>query len=414
VYCSSPDKASRLALDYQRSNVAPTPRRRVPAATKELSDWIAENIHPAWALRELLLARVGFHHGALPRHLGSSIVDAFNTYDLDVLFCTSTLIEGVNTTARNVVLYDEAKGRQPIDYFDYKNIVGRSGRMKVHYVGKVYQLVKRPVQSELEVDVPLFSQATAPIELLVQMKPEDLQAVATTRLHDLNIQDEELLGVVRGNSGITVIGQAALFNEVVRAPDYYEPLLAWTGIPTFLQLAGVIELIWRHLLKPNESKGGVSSRQLAYMALQYSRTRSIRALIDQTANNDYWREKQPDEHERIQRVVYLVLNTARQWFEYRLPRLLSAVSSLQELAFHRVHRRAGNYGFFLTQLESAFLNRVLATLLDHDVPASAVRKIEPHLRDVQSWDQLVSELRRLDLAAIDLLPYEERKLRALI
>lgn len=53
------------------------------------------------------------------------------------LFCTSTIIEGVNTSAKNIIYYDSTKGRRtPIDFFDYSNIKGRAGRLMVHYIGK--------------------------------------------------------------------------------------------------------------------------------------------------------------------------------------------------------------------------------------------------------------------------------------
>ena len=94
-------------------------------------EWIKENIHEDWILAKSLKYSIGMHHGALPRHLSSSIIDLFdsNRGGVRYLFCTSTLIEGVNTSAKNVVLFDKKKGSKPIDYFDFKNIAGRSGRM---------------------------------------------------------------------------------------------------------------------------------------------------------------------------------------------------------------------------------------------------------------------------------------------
>ena len=73
-------------------------------------DWITENVNARWSLISSLSYGAAFHHGALPRHLGSSIVDAFNLNSIRWLFCTSTLIEGVNTSAKNVIFYDKEKG----------------------------------------------------------------------------------------------------------------------------------------------------------------------------------------------------------------------------------------------------------------------------------------------------------------
>jgi len=414
VYCASPAKATDLSVAYLESAI-PKKSRRLSEDVRELVEWIDENIHPKWALRTLLTHGVAFHHGALPRHLASSLVDAFNSSSIKVLFCTSTLIEGVNTTARNVVLFDEAKGKKPIDYFDYKNIIGRSGRMKIHYVGRVFQLVRSPTQTELDVDVPLFQQATAPIELLVQMESADLGAVARDRLERLPAHgDEDLLAILRKNAGVSVEGQLKVFDEINNNIHHYDELLRWTTIPKYRELLTAIELIWRFLLKPGESKVGVSDRQLAFMALQYVHNRSLKSLIDQMVNGQFWREREPNEDRRVQQVVHLVLNTARQWFEYKLPRLLSAVSSLQELAFTRHDLRPGNYAFFAGQLETSFVGGALAMLLDRDVPLSAIRKIEPYLGQPESWADIVERLRDVNLHQISLLPYEARKLRAAI
>ena len=77
----------------------------------------------------------------MQKHIGAAIIDYFNEGKLKYIFCTSTIIEGVNTSAKNVVIFDEKKGTNELDFFDYSNIKGRSGRMMEHYVGKVYNFI---------------------------------------------------------------------------------------------------------------------------------------------------------------------------------------------------------------------------------------------------------------------------------
>ena len=85
IYCSSPSKASNLTYSYvkhlennnwddQEENYSP------------IVEWIDENIHSNWILRSSLKKKIAFHHGAIPRHLGSSIVDEFNSGNIDFLF----------------------------------------------------------------------------------------------------------------------------------------------------------------------------------------------------------------------------------------------------------------------------------------------------------------------------------------
>ncbi len=119
IYCSSPNKATALCLEFVAFLKANEIKSNI-SDNKEMTEWISENINPQWSLISSLNYGAAFHHGALPRHLGSSIVDAFNHNSIRWLFCTSTLIEGVNTSAKNVILYDKDKGKKRIDFFDYK------------------------------------------------------------------------------------------------------------------------------------------------------------------------------------------------------------------------------------------------------------------------------------------------------
>ena len=82
----------------------------------------------------------------LPKHLLSSILELFNNDSIKCIFCTSTIIEGVNTNAQNVIYFDGYKGKQnnKIDYFDYSNIRGRAGRLMKHYIGHIYNFVEPP------------------------------------------------------------------------------------------------------------------------------------------------------------------------------------------------------------------------------------------------------------------------------
>src|SRR5207248_5704561 len=107
------------------------------------------------------------------------MVRAFNRDVLRFLVCTSTLIEGVNTKAKNVVIYDDKINKSRIDFFTFNNIKGRSGRMMQHFIGHVY-LFHPPPEEELPlVDVPAFTQPEGtPDSLLIQLDRDDLTALS--------------------------------------------------------------------------------------------------------------------------------------------------------------------------------------------------------------------------------------------
>lgn len=418
VYCSSPNKATTLAEGFATSLAKcadPLLIKKFKQANKDIIDWIEENIHEKWALGSALKCGLAFHHGYLPRHLGSAIVDGFNQGHIRYIFCTSTLIEGVNTTAKNVVLFDQHKGMKPIDFFDYRNIVGRSGRMKIHYVGKVFEFHEDPTQVELDVEVPLFSQSYAPLELLVQIDREDIEEKVRNKLREFDGLDDALKRIIKKNSGLSVEGQLNLIKEVENSPNYYYPLLSWSTVPSYQQLEATIELCWRFLLKQRESKAGVRTpRQLAFMTQQYYEGKSLRHLIAANLASQYWMDQEPDEGVRVQKVVQIVLGTNRQWFEYKLPKLLVGISELQSYVFRKLKKQPGNYNYFAASLENSFFKGNLSVLMDYDVPPSAIRKLEHLFTGTEDWRTIEERLLKLDLETLNLLPYEARKLKAVL
>lgn len=95
-----------------------------------------------WVLYKALEKRIGLHHAGIPKYLQNEIINLFNSGELLCLFSTTTITEGVNTTAKNLIVTSVKKGRKPLKQFDAKNIAGRSGRFNVHYSGNVIDLTK--------------------------------------------------------------------------------------------------------------------------------------------------------------------------------------------------------------------------------------------------------------------------------
>ncbi|MCD8031361.1 MAG: helicase, partial [Bacteroides sp.] len=142
IYCSSPARVrylSKAFSEYLKSN-----NFSLSSNTYDLIPWIKTYISNDWAVINCLNYDIGIHDGALQKHITTTIIDYFNKGLVKYLFCTSTIIEGVNTSAKNIVYYDEMKGPNPIDYFDYSNIKGRAGRMMVHYIGRIYNFNPPP------------------------------------------------------------------------------------------------------------------------------------------------------------------------------------------------------------------------------------------------------------------------------
>lgn len=103
-------------------------------------------IHPQWSVVKALEKGFLIHHGQLPLGIRMLELALFNDEQSGFtrLICTSTLLEGVNTTAKNIIITKPYRDyRKPFDAFDFYNLVGRTGRLYQHYLG-VAHYIKGP------------------------------------------------------------------------------------------------------------------------------------------------------------------------------------------------------------------------------------------------------------------------------
>jgi late competence protein required for DNA uptake (superfamily II DNA/RNA helicase) len=163
-------------------------------------NWVNDNYKEHWCYTRALKMGIGIHHGALPRALQQKTIELFNSKQLRILICTSTLIEGVNTVAENVVIYDNRRSNTSIDTFTHKNISGRAGRMNIHLIGNVYCLESPPnkdIGSNV-VDLPLGQQDdSTPINLLAGIQDIHLSQHGMDKLDFLHRNYQVSLEIIK-------------------------------------------------------------------------------------------------------------------------------------------------------------------------------------------------------------------------
>lgn len=127
----------------------------------EFSNWLGENYDFNWSLTKLVRRGVGVHNGRLHRSLSQIQIKLFEKDEpLNTIISTSSIIEGVNTSAENVIIWANrsGKGRARLNDFTYRNIMGRGGRMFRHFIGKIYILDKPPAEEKTQLDLPFPEQ----------------------------------------------------------------------------------------------------------------------------------------------------------------------------------------------------------------------------------------------------------------
>ncbi len=277
IYCSSPSRVRYLSIkfhDYLKN-------KNIKLQNEKLSiiEWIKENVSENWSVIDCLNYRIGIHDGALQQHITSTIIKYFNEKRLSYLFCTSTIIEGVNTSAKNVIFFDKFKGnRKPIDFFDYSNIKGRSGRMMEHYIGRIFDFNKPPEKENIIVDIPFFDQPKdVSDEILIQLDEKDVKNKESEKyklLEKIPLEEKELFK----KNGVSVEGQMNILNYLKNNLLEQQSLLSWTAYPKYYQLKYVLFLAWDNLLKTGETTRPMTKDKLVKITYDYGIKQNISYL----------------------------------------------------------------------------------------------------------------------------------------
>lgn len=143
IYAGSYNAIDKIG-NYLSNNIKRTPSLLI----KNFSEWLKLNYLSDFNLIKYLDVNIGIHNGRLHRSLAQIQTKLFEDKDgLQFIISTSSLIEGVNTSAANVIMWQRKNGKSLLKYMDYKNLLGRSGRMFKHFVGNVY-LLEKPIPEE--------------------------------------------------------------------------------------------------------------------------------------------------------------------------------------------------------------------------------------------------------------------------
>ncbi len=133
VYCSARSDCVNSALAL--SELLPDVQN---GETSEAIRFLEEYVHKDYYLVKCLKKGVAYHHGKMPTHIRNIVEDLFRNKNLKYLFCTSTLLEGVNLPVKNIFIYKPKLGRKPINNLNFWNLAGRAGRLLKDYYGNIY------------------------------------------------------------------------------------------------------------------------------------------------------------------------------------------------------------------------------------------------------------------------------------
>jgi hypothetical protein len=404
IYCQSPSSTRKLLKSYLELRSIDVTQ---DAELIEAAGWTAKHYHDEWLVSVALRHGIGIHHGRLPRSLGRFMVRAFEEEKLKILLCTSTLIEGVNTAAKNVIVYDNKLNNKSLDFFTFNNIRGRSGRMFRHFIGNVY-VFDAPPQEELPfVDIPALNPTEqTPSSLLIQLPQSDIPESLKEKVSLLLNQDILPVDLLKKLSSIEpeyLLDTARyLFNLKTQELNQY----SWSSRPHYKDIECTSEIIWNHLGGSSSAKHSslTSLRQMTLWIWKLYSSRNVPIFRKNMIQNQISYGKSPDD------AVENVLAFLRGWASFNYPKYLVALSEIANHVLTKRGFKGCNYLVFATSIEHLFQPSSFSSLEEYGLPTEISERFMSHhlFTKDDSLDVIVNSLRKRLLSDFGNSIFEKR------
>ena len=143
VYSNSKDNVVEYALQYA-TQLQPLHDSDLDVLAQD----IRQDVHGDYYLADIVEKGVAYHMGYLPSTIRARIESLYKDGKIHTLFCTSTLLEGVNLPADNLFITSHKNGGD-MSPVDFRNLMGRVGRIEFNLYGNVFLVcIKRKTKKE--------------------------------------------------------------------------------------------------------------------------------------------------------------------------------------------------------------------------------------------------------------------------
>ncbi|HIE5956879.1 TPA: DEAD/DEAH box helicase [Pseudomonas aeruginosa] len=364
-----------------------------------LGDWIARNYHSEWSLANGVRRGLATHHGRLPRSLGQLFINLFDKGVINTLFCTSTLIEGVNTSAANVFIYDKKINRTNFDFFSFANIRGRVGRMMQHFVGNAYLYHEPPEEIETNVIVPVLADPGNSTDyILMNVDYESLSADGKQRQDELLEQTGLTEPVLKEHGGLGINMLILLREKIIEVMARSPNGLIWSGMPSNAQRRTLAELVVFVAKSKNERFGLFTYKQVSWAWSQLS-------YYQKTADFLSWftiKFSAEEIEESIDRAFQFL-----QACEFKFPQKVMAIESIVKSLYPKSKI---DYSFYAAALESWFRPSWMKQLDEIGVPLPLSERLSIYLRNPDSSEEAIQQISKLNTREISEIDVIDRYL----
>lgn len=340
-------------------------------------DWLRINYGESFSLCNLSRIGVGVHNGRMHRSLSQIQVKLFELRNgIDTIVSTSSIIEGVNTQAEQVVVWSNKNGNRKFDYFTYRNIIGRAGRMLKYFVGKVYLLEEPPAQENTILDIEFPEDV---VEMLdsenpgVEINDEQNNQIKEYESYMSETLGKDVFNKIRNNSLIKLCKPSQLRFLVGKIKENRN----WPN--GFESLASTNSYYWRNPISDVADMLGDNMKGLMKIA------------IWKFPQN--WQKSMAEIHGELVKDGYEFsqedLFHAERYMSFNLCSILNVISILKRL----IYPDTPDISLFLAKAANAFLPKLVYQLEEYGLPRTLSRKIQNSgLIDLENDEMEVSDI----------------------
>lgn len=161
IFSPSPPQARRTALYISKDK-----EYVFDVRINDLVEYLSETVHPKYELCNTLRRGVAYHHGKLPHHVRRVLEKAISEKLINNVVCTTTLMQGVNLPAQNVIIRNpnlfvtRQYGEPILTDYEIANLRGRAGRLLKDFMGRTFVLDENAFSHSESQQGQLFKETT--------------------------------------------------------------------------------------------------------------------------------------------------------------------------------------------------------------------------------------------------------------
>ena len=304
-----------------------------------------------------------------------------------------------------------------------------------HCVGKVINLKQPPQMEQTNVDIPAFTQNPIDDEVLVNIEKDEVKDFNMDRYQRFERLPDDLKVILKRNA-VSINDQLDLIPILrkMMLDSEQKSDIIWSSVrdkKLYQHLYVLFNLVKDRFVEGNEKNVLLSVGWMASQTTSYLYNKDIRQLVDDRLvylAKSFMKKEDPGFDENAfslrhfirdypQRArtfsddaIETVFKFQKNWLQYKIPKWLNVIDSLQKYVAKELGVQAGDYSFVAEAIENEFADANIRILTEYGIPSSAIKKIldqyGQHLKDLTEDQVLAAIIRNKSLINRCLTTYE--------